>query len=454
MDGLFARDGMTFSFWLVIYLFVCLLGLAQLMIMTLHAYENGRFARRRISKPRDDAPQGRVALLAPCKGIDVGLEDNLRPLLEQDYDDYEVHFIVETTSDPACDTIRHLMKEYPHVESRLVVAGRSGETGQKIHNLLAAITGLSDDVETLAFVDSDARPKPHWLAMLVSRLDRDGVGATTGYRCLVPMHATFANELLYSINSFVVAIFGGGGRHPIWGGSWAIRREVFQSIGLADAWRGTLSDDLVAAYVLHDAGLRVEFEPGCVVASPLNYSASQMIEFMRRQYKIGRFYAPFWWRVSLVTSTIATGAFWGSAAIAVAGLTAGAAWTPLPLTMCLLLYAATALRNALRQSIVKTLLPDCEADLRGARRFDIWAGPLVGLVNWLGLCSSVFGNQVTWRDVVYQILPGGKIRLIGRRSEPDGAMRIDQIDGPPAKGSSDPAQSSDHPNHDPANAEA
>ena len=36
-----------------------------------------------------------MRLLAPCKGVDLGLAENLRPLLEQDYPNYEVVFLVE-----------------------------------------------------------------------------------------------------------------------------------------------------------------------------------------------------------------------------------------------------------------------------------------------------------------------------------------------------------------------
>ena len=121
-------------------------------------------------------PTGRVALFAPCKGLDIDLEANLRALLEQDYDDYEITFIVESTDDPACPAIRRAMATHSSVPARVVVAGRATDSGQKVHNLRVATEHLSRQIKYLAFVDSDARPRPQWLRSLVSRLDEPGWG--------------------------------------------------------------------------------------------------------------------------------------------------------------------------------------------------------------------------------------------------------------------------------------
>jgi hypothetical protein len=86
------------------------------------------------------------------------------------------------------------------------------------------------------------------------------------------------------------------GYNFIWGGSWAITRELFERTGVRDAWRGTLSDDLVATRVLRLAGVRIVFEPACMAASPIDVSWREAARFLRRQFLIGRCYAPVcWW---------------------------------------------------------------------------------------------------------------------------------------------------------------
>ena len=44
-----------------------------------------------------------------------------------------------------------------------------------------------------------------------------------------------------------MSLFSRDNQYMVWGGSWAIRRDIFDQIGLHRAWEGTLSDDLVAS---------------------------------------------------------------------------------------------------------------------------------------------------------------------------------------------------------------
>jgi len=102
-----------------------------------------------------------------------------------------------------------------------------------------------------------------WLRSLVAHLDQSELGAVTGYRWFTPAKASVANALVYSMNCDVISLLTRSSHYLIWGGSWAIRREVFERIGLHDAWQGTLSDDLVASRLLvhglhpHDVHRRV-----------------------------------------------------------------------------------------------------------------------------------------------------------------------------------------------------
>ena len=260
------------AYWLTVYLILMGLVIVQSLLLALQTWEHRRYVRSCMRGLERHQPTGRVALFAPCKGLDLELETNLRALMEQDYDDYEITFIVESSDDPACGAIRRAMAGHPWVPARVVVAGRATESGQKVHNLRVATEHISPRIKYLAFVDSDARPRPEWLRMLVARLDEPGWGAVTGYRWFTPERATVANALVYSMNCDVLSLLTRSSHYLIWGGSWAIRREVFEQIGLRDAWQGTLSDDLVASRLMRRAKLAVRFEPACVVASPLDES--------------------------------------------------------------------------------------------------------------------------------------------------------------------------------------
>jgi hypothetical protein len=67
-----------------------------------------------------------------------------------------------------------------------------------------------------------------------------------------------------------------------------------------------------------------------------------------------------------------------------------------------------------RQRLARLWLPQQRETLATARRFDLLLWPLVAVVNWLCLLSSLVGDKVTWRGNRYQILPGGQIRLVRR----------------------------------------
>jgi ceramide glucosyltransferase len=404
------------SNWLTAYLVLAGAALAQSLLLLAQAWEHRRYGRSCMQGLKKHQPTGRAMVLAPCKGFDLDLEDNLRGLVRQDYDDYEVTFIVESADDPACRVIRRVMGEHPRKALRLLVAGRAVAGGQKVHNLRTATAQLPPSIRYLAFADSDARPRPEWLRLAIARLGRQRIGAQTGYRWFVPQRPSLANHLLYCINSSIMSLLGQESHYLLWGGSWAIRRELFEEIGLHAAWEGTLSDDLVASRALRRARAYVRFEPACVVASPIDHSLRSMFDFIRRQYLIGKYYAPGWWLFALVATSIRNLAWPATLAAVTCGLLTGTPPLWLPLGLAGATYLAGMGRRWLVQGLASVYFPERHEELGSARRFDLWAGPLAGAVNWLALFSSVFGRHITWRGIRYRLFRGGRV-LLERRSE-------------------------------------
>lgn len=349
-------------------------------------------------------------VIIPCRGVDVGLERNLRSLFRQDYGNFRLRFVVGAADDPACAVIRRLMNLFSEVQCEILVAGRGELVGQKVHKLQWATADLPPEIEFLAFADSDARMRRQWLRALVARVDREGVGAVTGYRWFIPVRPTLANHLLYSINSHVAVLFGSAGPEVIWGGSWAIRRAVFESLNLRQIWEGTLSDDLVATRRVIDAGLRVIFEPACMVLSPADVSMKGLIEFVRRQYLMGRFYASRGWLVALAVAVFGHGIVLGNLGLLAYSLANGrfSAWIPGGVLAAMGFFSVLA--GLLRQDLTLSYFAHLHTRLRHARRFELWGGPLVALTNALILISSTVGRQIRWRGTVYQVDRGGCVR--------------------------------------------
>jgi len=388
--------------------------LVHAALMLIHTWENRRFARGRMRALGVGARRrGKAAIIAPCKGLDVGFEDNLRALFQQDYRNYELVFVVESPLDPACAVIRRVIAEHTRLRARIVFAGRAAHSGQKVHNLQAATAAISADVTYLAFVDGDARPRRQWLRSLVDRLSDPKVGAVTGYRWFVPEGDTWANWAVYSINCGVALLLGHGRRFLVWGGSWAMRRRVFEALDIRARWEGTLSDDLVVTRVLRQHGLQVQFEPACMIASPLDMNVREALAFLQRQYQVGRFYARGYWLLGLVSASVVNAFLLLTVSLAAAGWIGGQPWTTAVLGTGAAYYVLSVLRCWVRQDLVSVYFPYLAKRMGPARRFDLWAAPLAGMFNWLGLMRSLFRRRIVWRGINYWLDSDGRVRAVG-----------------------------------------
>src|ERR1043165_7347473 len=53
-----------------------------------------------------------VTLIAPCRGVDDGLDKNLAALFRQDYPEYEIIFGVDSKDDPAVPVIQRTISQH------------------------------------------------------------------------------------------------------------------------------------------------------------------------------------------------------------------------------------------------------------------------------------------------------------------------------------------------------
>jgi len=212
-----------------------------------------------------------------------------------------------------------------------------------------------------------------------------------------------------AINCNVMAVLGRNSHQLVWGGSWAIRRETFERLGIREAWQGMLSDDLVASNELGRAGLQVRFDPACVLTSPVDFNWSEMFEFVRRQYCITRHYAFGWWLLALVAATVSNLAWIVSLVLLAATLFARPHLAWLPASVLGLLYGLGVYRGWAMQGLAAVYSPDHQRELRGVRRWHIAGNFVVAFVQWLGLVASAIGSRVRWRSIDYQLDATGRV---------------------------------------------
>lgn len=364
------------------------------------------YVKRELSKPPSNFTPF-VSIIAPCKGIDEGLRENLSAVLQQNYPNYEVIFAVDSAEDEAVETIKSLTAE-SNVKTLLVTAGKASNESQKIHNMREALKFAAQDSEVFAFVDSDARPLKDWLKNLVAPLTDEKVGAATGYRWFVPSRGGFWTQIRAVWNASIASALGANQKSNFcWGGATAIRREVFERLNITEKWRGKLSSDYSLTNALKSANLLIYFVPQCLTADVSNDSASEILEFTTRQMKLTRMYAPQYFAISFAGSIIFV-LFWITAASALTfGKRAPAQFFLIIFSM-FVVFLLGAAKSLLRLQTVEKVLPNNFGGNRTAHLF-LWSiTPVLFIYNNL---SALLSRRVVWRGIVYQMESAQKTRL-------------------------------------------
>ena len=97
-----------------------------------------KYFKQGLAKPASEyAPF--VSVIAPCRGVDQGLEENLMALLEQDYPAFEVIFVVDDESDQAISVIKRLSCTWRLNEDQTRSDFRCRATGADVRGSLADV---------------------------------------------------------------------------------------------------------------------------------------------------------------------------------------------------------------------------------------------------------------------------------------------------------------------------
>jgi len=203
---------------------------------------------------------------------------------------YEVFFILASANDPAAAIVKRVIST-SRPKAQLIIAGQPEGCGEKVNNLRVAVEQLPEQFEVLVFADSDGRPGKAWLQRLTAPLADDRIGATTTMRWLMANRGNAATTLLAAWNAPIVTMLSEKGRNFCWGGGTAIRRSVFDAIGVLDEWRTSVSDDYSLTHSLERSGRPIFFVPECLTVSFVETDFSGLLDFTNRQILITRVYA-------------------------------------------------------------------------------------------------------------------------------------------------------------------
>ena len=352
-----------------------------------------------------------VTVFAPCKGNEDRLRENLRPLLGQNYLSYEVLFVVDDTDDPAVEVIDELRCSAT-IPSKLIVAPKAVDSGQKVENLREAVLHAHDASEVFVFVDSDVQPGETWLASLVAPLQDAAIGAATGYRWFVSESFSLAGEIRSVWNASIASALGAEMKTNFcWGGSTAIRRKTFESLAVREKWHGALSDDFALTRILQAAGLPIRFVPGAVVPSIGECTFARLFAFTNRQMKITRVYSQGLWLQSLLGSGLYCAVVvWGICLLFLHPLFSAAWWIVFLVLLSISIFGTA--KAVLRLSAVKLVL---RSGFRHQLISHLIFWHLTPFIFLLNSVIALFSNSVRWRGITYEMVSPSETRVLERQ---------------------------------------
>jgi cellulose synthase/poly-beta-1,6-N-acetylglucosamine synthase-like glycosyltransferase len=271
--------------------------------------------------PFAEVPQATLsaAVIVAIKGTSDISRAFFTRLRNQAYPDYRIIAAIESELDPA---FAMLMEEMSRTGAplRIVIAGQSTNTGQKVWNLLAALDALEDRDELVVFVDADTLPAPEWLPRLVASLINPGREAVTGYRWIIPADNRLSSAVVAAANASIVTT----PRLPsiinhCWGGTMAMRRKTLERIDIRRYWTGAISDDAQMTRACKQAGCPVFSPRQSLLLSPISMSWKEAFLFGRRQYSILWTYTRVLWILAALGTAIPIAAALAAMSLALQG---------------------------------------------------------------------------------------------------------------------------------------
>jgi len=364
-----------------------------------------------VGRPAGSGATPPVAIVVAVKGHDIEFDGFLAGVFAQDYPAFRIIFGVETADDEAVPAIERYRAAYPG-RVTLVAAGRADNESQKITNVRAALPELTPADEVLVFADADIWPQRDWLRRVVGPLMRGEADAVSAYPWLIAYDHRFSTLLLMCISAGVAT----APRHPSWDSAWGgvmgITHARFDELGIAEAWRGAMSEDLqLTRRVQKGKGVLAPRE--LLMRTPIvTNGMAHIVDQARRWYMLVRVHAPLTYGIAVVVTTFNAVGWLVAAYAALAG-------APTGITVFFVAIALAILRTVARAALVARLWGRSGlAENRWFLLFDWAMTPVATIASAILAWSSLRMRRTTWAGTTYEVRGPQHIRIIARSGGP------------------------------------
>jgi ceramide glucosyltransferase len=329
-----------------------------------------------------------ISILKPLHGFELGLEENLRSVFEQDYATFEILFAFRDPADPAIALLEGLRAEYPHIDSRVILTGDPLYANAKVWALDHMMREARH--ELLVMSDSDVRVSRDMLRVIAAEFQDDALGIVTcPYRAVggPSLWSRLEAEGMNTefIGGVLVARMLEGMKFAL-GPTIAARRQVLELIGGWDYLKDFLAEDFVIGYRAAELGHGVILSSFVIEHRIGSQPLATNFRHRLRWYRSTRRSRPAGYVGQLFTNPLPL-------ALITAAL-APASW-PLLVVTAVLRYTAAYVTAVLvlRDRVHALLLP-----VQDILSFGFWI-------------AGFFGNHITWRGRRYVVHRDGRFEL-------------------------------------------
>ncbi|HEX3549647.1 MAG TPA: bacteriohopanetetrol glucosamine biosynthesis glycosyltransferase HpnI [Candidatus Elarobacter sp.] len=342
---------------------------------------------RRVRRARAQAPprSPSVTVLKPVRGVELGLDENLASFTRQDYPEYSVVLGVLDPQDAALPVLHAVAAASPAPARVVTGDGVARYRNPKMSTLAPMLPYANGHI--LVIADSDMRVTPDYLRAVVAAFDDPAVGAVTCVYHGEPAAGGVAQQLgaMWITEQFLPSALVARTVEPMsytFGGTMAVRRDVFDAIGGIDALGPHLADDHALGFLVARSGRRVRLADYVVTATVHDETVAALLQHELRWVRTIRSVRPASYAGIVVSFPLPLAAL-----ALVLARNRRNAWV---------VFAAAAgvrvlLHRALRPLTGGATLPGALIPLRDALGFGVW-------------CAGFFGRTVRWRDQTLAVL--------------------------------------------------
>ncbi|MFD0748797.1 glycosyltransferase [Mucilaginibacter calamicampi] len=278
-----------------LYLRVTLLGIFLLTFVIQLYYLVAHQRSLATYRPTEELPEAKlpVSVIISARNEVKNLRENLPPILEQDYPNFEVIVVNDCSSDDSDLLLQELQQTYPHLKVVTKTEHIRFKTGKKFALTLGIKAATH---EHLLFTDADCSPSSkNWITYMAGKFEHPQTQIVLGYSPYIEtknfLNSIIRFETLKTAINYLSAALNGNAYMGI-GRNLAYTKSLFfASKGFA-AHMHVLSgdDDLFVNQNATSANTAIEIHPDAFMYTPAKASLGGLFRQKKRHMGAGKLY--------------------------------------------------------------------------------------------------------------------------------------------------------------------